>query len=773
MQSKHNNIMNKMRKVLLAVLSLLAPMMAVANPVDDLLNRMDAGAARQFITELQPSDTDFFELSQRDGKICVKGNTWVNIATGVNWYLKHHAGIMVSWNNMHPRLPERLPAVKGKERHTTWLTDRYDFNYCTFSYSMAFWDWNRWQEEIDWMALHGINMPLAVTGEEVVWRNMLLKLGYSKEEIGRFIAGPAFLAWWAMNNLEGWGGPLPENWYRQQETLQKRILQRERSLGMHPVLPGYCGMLPHDAKTKMGVGVTDGGQWNGYTRPANLIATNPSFDRIADLYYKELTQLYGKADYYSMDPFHESADNSAIDYAACGRKLLAAMKRVNPKAVWMVQGWTENPRPAMADSLPAQDLMVLDLFSECRPMFGAPSVWRRDKGYGDHPWLFCMLENFGANVGLHGRMDQLIHNFRLAAAPNTPMQSARQHLRGWGYTMEGSENNPVMFELMSELPWMTDSLPKDENIAAYKQWWLNSYVRARYGVADPVLQQVWRVLGNSIYNCPLGNNQQGPHESIFDGRPSADNFQVKSWSKMHNYYDPNETRRAAELMTSVADKYRGNNNFEYDLVDVVRQALDDQARLQYLRTIADYRGFDRRAFSADSARFLQMLLLQDSLLGTRREFRLGHWTEAARALGRTPQEKDLYEWNARVQITTWGNRNCADRGGLRDYAHKEWQGLLRDFYYVRWHTYLDALSQQMAHDSRPDASALGEGANANKTATELFAMALPKAPVIDWYAMGEPWTLRHNTYSPEPVGDCVDMAKRVMAFLGKENCRAF
>ena len=75
MQSKHNNTMNKMRKVLLAGLFLLAPMMAVANPVDDLLNRMDAGAARKFITELQPSDTDFFELSQRGGKVCVKGRS--------------------------------------------------------------------------------------------------------------------------------------------------------------------------------------------------------------------------------------------------------------------------------------------------------------------------------------------------------------------------------------------------------------------------------------------------------------------------------------------------------------------------------------------------------------------------------------------------------------------------------------------------------------------------------------------------------------------------
>lgn len=221
-----------------------------ANPVDDLLNRMDPGAAAKFRTELQPSSTDFFELSQDGSRVCVKGNTWVNITAGVNWYLKHYAGIMVSWNNMHPRLPRHLPSVAKPERHTTWLTDRYDFNYCTFSYSMAFWDWKRWEEEIDWMALHGVNMPLAATGEEVVWRNMLLKLGYSKEAVGKFIAGPAFLAWWAMNNLEGWGGPLPDRWYEQQAALQKKILARERQLGMHPVLPGYSGMVPHDAKEK-------------------------------------------------------------------------------------------------------------------------------------------------------------------------------------------------------------------------------------------------------------------------------------------------------------------------------------------------------------------------------------------------------------------------------------------------------------------------------------------------------------------------------------------
>ena len=152
---------------------------------------------------------------------------------------------------------------------------------------------------------------------------------------------------------------------------------------------------------------------------------------------------------------------------------------------------------------------------------------------------------------------------------------------------------------------------------------------------------------------------------------------------MKNYYDPTVTEEAARLMVEVADKYRGNNNFEYDLVDIVRQSLSDKGRIVYNRTIADFKSFDKRSFARDSRKFLDILLLQDKLLGTRSEFRVGRWIEQARNLGTTPEEKDLYEWNARVQITTWGNRVCADDGGLRDYAHKEWNGILRDFYYKR------------------------------------------------------------------------------------------
>lgn len=719
----------KIKRLLLFLLACLCiPFSLWSNPVDGLLERICPGASHKFIIQLQKGGNGFFELDQKGNKVVIRGNNYVNIATGLNWYLKYYAGIHLSWNGMTAQLPESLPKVDTPLRKETNLSLRYDFNYCTYSYTMAFWDWNRWEKEIDWMALHGINLPLAAVGQECVWKNMLAKLGYTKEEINKFIAGPAFLAWWAMNNLEGWGGPNPDSWYTQQEALQKKILKRMREYGIEPVFPGYSGMVPHDANQKLGLNVTEPKLWNGFTRPAFLLPTDSRFKEIAALYYKEQEKLFGKANYYSMDPFHELEDAGSVDFDAAGKAVLHAMKAVNPKATWVIQGWTENPRPEMIKNLNNGDILILDLFSECRPMWGIPSIWKREKGYEQHDWLFCMLENFGGNIGLHGRMDQLLNNFYLTK--NNPLAA---HLKGIGLTMEGSENNPVMFELMCELPWRPEKFTKEE--------WLKGYIKARYGTYDETVAKAWDILANGIYNCPFGNNQQGTHESIFCGRPSLNNFQASSWSKMENYYDPTTTEDAARLMLEVADKYKGNNNFEYDLVDIVRQSLSDRGRIVYNQTVADFKSFDKKSFAAHSQEFLNILLAQDRLLATRSEFRVGRWIEQARNLGTTPEEKDLYEWNARVQITTWGDRVCANDGGLRDYAHKEWNGILKDFYYKRWAAYWQTLQDVL--DGKPMVE-------------------------LDYYAMEEPWTVAHNPYPAKGEGDCISVAKEVFNEVFKD-----
>lgn len=703
---------------------LVALVVKAASPIEGLLERIDKGASRKFMIEQVKSPVDFFELDQKGDKVVIRGNNYVSIATGLNWYLKYHVGIHLSWNGMQAELPEVLPAVKQKERHETDMKYRYDFNYCTFSYTMAFWDWTRWEKEIDWMALHGINLPLAMVGTDGVWYNVLSKLGYTKEEINDFVAGPGFQAWWLMNNLEGWGGPNPDSWYKQQIALQKRIVKRMREYGIEPVFPGYSGMVPHNAKEKLGLNVSDPGLWNGYRRPAFLQPTDPRFEEIASLYYKEMNKLYGKADYYSMDPFHEGGSVAGVDLDAAGKAIMQAMKKNNPKAVWVAQAWQANPRQKMIENLPAGDLIVLDLFAESRPQWGDPeSTWYRKEGFGKHDWLYCMLLNYGGNVGLHGKMKHVIDEFYKAKT-----SSFGKTMKGVGMTMEGSENNPVMFELLCELPWRPARFDKDE--------WLKNYTVARYGKADKAVQDAWLLLSNTIYNCPAKNTQQGTHESVFCGRPDYDVYQVSSWSEMEPYYKPEDIIRAAGIMLSAADRFKGNNNFEYDLIDIVRQAVAEKGRLVYPIMIDAYKAGEKELFAASSQRFLDLILLQDKLLAARPEFKVGTWIEKARNLGTTPEEKDLYEWNARVQVTTWGNRVAADEGGLRDYAHKEWNGLLRDFYYNRWKVWIDRQKAQ-----------------------------LNGAPVkaIDFYAIEEPWTKQTNPYSSQAEGDVIEVAKEVYA----------
>lgn len=717
-----------MKHFLLSLLWLIATTLFAASPIEGLLERIDKGASKKFVIEQVKANEDFFELDQRGHRVVVRGNNYVSIATGINWYLKYHAGIHLTWGNMRTTLPARLPAVPAKERHSTTLKHRYYLNYCTYSYSMAFWGWERWEQELDWMALHGINMPLSIVGTGSVWRNVLSKLGYSKDEVNAFVAGPAFQAWWLMNNLEGWGGANPDSWYTHQEQLQKRILKRMREYGIEPVLPGYSGMLPANAKAKLGLNVADPGLWCGYPRPAFLQPSDPNFPRIAKLYYDELTRLYGKAKYYSMDPFHEGGNTHGVDLKAAGQTIHAAMKAANPAAVWVAQAWAACPHDAMIKHLPQGDLIVLDLYSETSPQWGdnTSDHYRKD-GFGHHTWLYCMLLNFGGNVGMHGKMEHLIQSFY--KAKNSPFGHT---LQGVGLTMEGIENNPVMYELLCELPWRKEAFSKDT--------WLKGYVKARYGRSTPEVEQAWLTLSNTIYNCPPQSRQQGTHESVFCARPSLNAYQASTWSMMKDYYDPMDIIRTAGQLVAVAEHYRGQANFEYDLVDIVRQAVAEKGRLVYPIVVSAYKAGDKALFESAAARFLQLIRLQDRLLATHPNFRLGTWTTYARNMGNTPAEKDLYEWNARVQVTTWGNRHAANKGGLKDYAHKEWQGLLSDFYYKRWSTYFDELRHRLNGREAQD---------------------------IDFYALEEAWTLQKNTYSPTPQGDPISVAREVYAQIAQ------
>lgn len=705
---------------------------AAKNPVAALVDRIQPGQSARFVFELadQQSPEDFFELDSRGRRIVIRGNNYVSIAAGLNWYLKYYAGVQVTWNNPRPRLSTvKFPRPRQVERHATDMLVRYYLNYCTFSYSTAFWEWERWEQEIDWMALHGINLPLSLTGTATVWRNTLRELGFEQEQIDRFVAGPAHQAWWLMNNLEGWGGPNPEAWYERQAQLEQRIVERYREWGIEPVFAGYGGMVPNDTAAWRRLGLTevqDPGSWCGYRRPGFLLPTDPQFAKIADAYYRNLKALYGdRARYFAIDPFHEGGSTQGVDLPAAGQAIYNAMKRANPGAVWVAQAWQSCPHPAMIRDLPGGDVLVLDLNSESRPMWGGDrrSPWWREEGYGRHDWVYCMLLNFGGNVGMHGKMQRVIDGYYLARGMQRADSACARYLRGVGTTPEGIENNPVMFELLYELPWRPERFDRMR--------WMEDFVQARYGHTLPQVVEAWRILANTVYDAPYDGLQEGTTESVFCARPALRVERVSSWGSAVLNYEASETERALGLMLEVADRFRGCNNFEYDLVDVARQALADRGNglLKRIETAFDEK--DRERFRQLSEEFLELILLQDDLLSSRREFMVGPWIESAmRWGGRRPADQEFYRWNARTLLTTWGNRHAANVGGLRDYAHREWAGMLRDFYYPRWKTFFEAMNR-------------GE------------------VPPADYYPMEAEWTVGTQPYPIHAESDPIEMAWKV------------
>ncbi|KAE8750971.1 hypothetical protein FOCC_FOCC002399, partial [Frankliniella occidentalis] len=160
----------------------------------------------------------------------ITGNSGVAAAWGLHHYLTQVCGCHVSWDYDQLALPDPLPDVNM----TVTAVDRYRYyqNVCTVSYSFVWWDWARWERELDWMALNGINMALAFTGQEAVWQRVYSQLGLSKEDVDHHFTGPAFLAWQRMGNVRGWAGPLSASWHAHSRLLQHRILDRMRALGI-------------------------------------------------------------------------------------------------------------------------------------------------------------------------------------------------------------------------------------------------------------------------------------------------------------------------------------------------------------------------------------------------------------------------------------------------------------------------------------------------------------------------------------------------------------
>jgi alpha-N-acetylglucosaminidase len=653
-----------------------------------LIQRVVPKQASWFVVEPLSAENgkDVFEIESRAGKIVLRGNNGTSVASALYHYLTEYCHCQITWNGTNLQLPATLPVVKEKVHKATPYTYRYYLNYCTFNYSMSWWNWERWQKEIDWMALHGINMPLAITGEEYTWYVVYKEMGFTDHELKDFFCGPSYFAWFWMGNLDGWGGPLPMSWMKNHKELQEKILQRERELGMKPVLPAFTGHVPAAFKKKYPKAKLKATNWtNGFADTYILDSEDPLFAEIGKRFLQTQTNLFGTDHLYSADTFNENEPPSddPTFLSQLSARVYEGMRQADTAATWVMQGWLfysdrkfwKAPQiEALLKAVPENKMILLDLATEIEP------VWKRTNAFYGKPWIWNMLHNFGGNVNLFGRFDGV------AAGPASALaDSTSGKLWGIGLTMEAIEQNPVLYELMMQHTWQTNPIEPDA--------WLRKYILNRYQSTSDSLFKAWQVLRQTVYN---GKEIRDGAESIITGRPTFDSTTI--WTRTKLNYTPKELLPAWDLFMQSAAKGVNTDGFRYDVTDVTRQVLANYALPLQKKWKEAYAQKDTIAFAKYSNSFLQLITDMDALLATRKDFMLGPWIASARSHGSTSAEKALYEQNARDLITLWGDANSP----LHEYANRQWSGLLNDFYKPRWQQFFTLLRQHLRSGTEPD-----------------------------------------------------------------------
>ncbi|WP_081810469.1 alpha-N-acetylglucosaminidase [Flavobacterium daejeonense] len=658
------------------------PETEIVNASGQLIARILPNHVSQFSIEIDSSaKEDWFEIVSKGDKIVLRGNNGVSVASALYYYLNNVTHCQITWNGTNLNLPKKLPVVPNLIHKKTPYEYRYYLNYCTFNYSMSWWDWKRWEKEIDWMALHGINMPLAITGEEYIWDEVYKSYGFTDEDLSTFFSGPAYFSWFWMGNLDGWGGPLSKNWKDTHRDLQLKILKRERELGMKTVLPAFTGHVPASFKKFFPNAKLKQTNWgNDFEDTYILDSNDPLFAEIGKKFLEMQSKIYGTDHLYSADTFNENTppSNDPAYLFDLSKKIFEGMKSADEKAVWVMQGWLfyshrefwEAPQiKGLLDAVPDDRMIILDLAAEIEP------IWKRTEAFYGKQWIWNMLHNFGGNISMFGRIE---------AVANEPAKALKDpnsgKLKGIGLTMEAIEQNPVLYELMTDNTWR--DTPIDLN------FWLQKYTLNRYGKSNADISKAWDILVKTVYN---GQVIRDGAESIIVSRPTFEGF--RRWARTKQNYASKDLLPAWDLFIKAIPACEKSDGFQYDLVDVTRQVLANYALPLQQQIARDYQANNKAAFDKNSKEFLELIDDMDSLLATRYDFLLGPWIADARRWGIDEKEKALYEQNARDLITLWGGAS----NRLHEYSNRQWSGLFTDFYKPRWQQFFAEVKANWGH----------------------------------------------------------------------------
>ncbi len=638
--------------------------------------------AENFVLQIEQDTlkTDWFSIQKQGPKILINGNSQIALCRGVYDYLKNECNNIYSWSGNTINIPKELPNVNKKVESPYQF--RYYFNVVTHGYTTAYWDWKRWEKEIDWMAIHGINMPLIGGAHEAILSRVFQNIGLTKSEIDQYFSGPAHFPWNRMGNLNGWDGPLPDSYFPKQIALTHQMLDRMKELDMSPIIHAFAGFVPKGIKRVFPEAkVRELGWGGGLPEENNGFILSPDSDlfiKIGALYIKEWEKEFGKGEYYLADSFNEmdaplskDPQKALEELAIYGGSVYESIKKANSDATWVMQGWTfpyhkdENRKlfwtperlGALVSKVPDDKLLILDLANEYNHVFWKidPS-WKMYDGFFGKKWIYSFIPNMGGKIPLNGKLDIY------ASIPSLALNyENKKNLVGFGFAPEGIENNEIVYELLSDIAWTKEKIELNP--------WIEKYCIQRYGAFPEDMKTAFEWLNKSAFGSftdhPMHRYQFRPYK-----KPEG----VEDHATVHK---SEEFGKAVEYFLNCIPQLKNSELFKIDAIEIA---------VQYLGLVADQKLLDfldneTEEKSKQLDEVMELLLIMDKLLASHPNRNLQEWVDFARNWGDTEKDKNYYESNAKRLLTTWGG------DPVNDYSGRVWSGLIRDYYVPRWVNY--------------------------------------------------------------------------------------
>lgn len=667
-----------MRIFTATIMMLMTAVCGMAHGIEGLGQRILGDKAALVTFTLTPDSVERYQVSAADdGRIAISGSTPSALAMGLGQYLRTVCHTDVSWWAADPIVvPDVLPQPAEPLSGSALCPTRFFLNYCTYGYTMPYWKWTDWERLLDWMALEGVNAPLAIAGQEAVWQRVWRSFGLDDDTIRAYFSGPCYLPWHRMLNLDRWGGPLPQSYIDSQEALQKKIVERARSLGMRPVLPAFAGHVPPElAKVHPQVKIHPMSKWGGLDperyRSYFIEPREALFDSIQSRFLAEQERTFGTDHIYGLDPFNEIEPPSwEPEYLQeASRRIYETLTAADPEAEWlqmawmfwyMRRQWTPERVDAFLRGVPADKLILLDYYCDLHPL------WCESNAFSGRRFIWSYLGNFGGNSFLVGNMGKVCERIDSVTAAGLP------NFDGIGGTLEGLDVNRHMHSYALERAW------KHSAASAAPQHWIESWAACRGADSDSTVARAWKQLERDIYRSV--STSQG---SLVGARPCLEGY--SSWTTNNRIKYDQDSLVAVWKMLIEADAKGAAHS--YDIVNVGRQVLGNHFATLRDGFTASYKAQDVAAMRSAAARMQELITDLDRLLACSPAFSLDKWIADARAASPDGSEADYYESDARRLITTW----TQTPGSLNDYANRDLAGLAAGYYGPRWRMFTDAV----------------------------------------------------------------------------------